>query len=232
MRGIDISNWQGGLTPSALPIDFCIAKATEENNFVDKYCDAFIQNCIQNNILWGFYHFAGKENAKTEAKFFYNNTKGYIGKGIPVLDYEIWGQHDDVKWCEDFMTEFYNHAKVWPMIYISASHCSDFVNSWIPKKCGLWVAGYPKDYTEFTQDEMPYSISPWSFAAIWQFTSGLVLGGYTLDGDLAYMDKKAWKKYAGVTSENDDTNNNSSIIDNSSSNSNRIITGRVTIELD
>ena len=45
---------------------------------------------------------------------------------------------------------------------------------------------------------MPYDISPWKIAAIWQFTSSLISPGFweKLDGDIAYMDKEAWMKYA------------------------------------
>ena len=44
----------------------------------------------------------------------------------------------------------------------------------------------------------PYNIYPWSFAAIWQFTSSLQIPGYDgwLDGDVAYMDVEGWNKYA------------------------------------
>ena len=54
MRGIDISNWQSGINISKLDIDFCICKATEGLNFVDSTCNNFIQQCKDNNILWGF----------------------------------------------------------------------------------------------------------------------------------------------------------------------------------
>lgn len=208
MRGIDISNWQKGITPSKTGVEFCICKATEGLGFIDKQCDTFIQNCIANNILFGFYHFARENYAAQEAKYFYMNTKGYLKKGIPVLDYEVWGKNaNDVKWCEEFIQEFYNLTGVWCVLYISASHCKDFKNSWIPSKCGLWVAGYPKNFTSWTDQAMPYSIAPWSFAAIWQFTSSLKLSGWngSLDGNIAYMDKAAWMKYAGSNASTPET---------------------------
>lgn len=194
MRGIDISNWQGGETPSNYDIDFCICKATEGNNFVDDFCDGFIQDCIRNGILWGYYHFAGDNDPREEAKFFWNNTLGYTTCGIPILDYEVWGRNDDVWWCEQFIEAYHDISGVWPMLYISASYCGAFENSWIPETCGLYVAGYPMEYMDWIDREMPYSIYPWSFAAIWQFTSNL-WGKF--DGNIAYMDADAWMKYAG-----------------------------------
>ena len=255
LKGIDISNWQAGLDPHKLGIDFCICKATEGTNFVDGFCDGFIQDCKNNGILWGFYHFAREYAPEREAQFFYDNCTGYVKHGIPVLDYEVWGQNDDddVAWCEKFLTKFHDLSGVWPMLYISASHCGDFHKSWIPQKCGLWVAGYPTytetypltdeygvpiggestrqaQYGKYSQTiEMPYDIAPWEFAAIWQFTSSLKLKGYngSLDGDLAYMDKAAWGKYAGAA-----VSSKQAATKPTTDTGKKVLTGRVTIELD
>lgn len=199
MRGIDISNWQAGIKPSLLGIDFCICKATEGLGFIDKYCDGFIEDCKKNNILWGFYHFARENNPEKEAQFFYKHCKGYFGHGVPVLDYEV-ENASNREWCECFLTELHKLSGVWAMLYISASRSEQYRGSWIPQKCGLWLAGYPQAYTSWISgDSMPYGTGPWDFAAIWQFTSSLRLGGYELDGDIAYMDAKAWARYAGST---------------------------------
>lgn len=199
IRGIDVSNWQNGLKQSDLPIDFCICKATEGIGFTDPSCDEFIQDCIRENILWGFYHFARENSPEEEAEYFYNECKNYFGHGIPVLDYET-SNYDDTEWCERFMSTLYDLSDVWAMLYISASRCPDFEGSFIPMRCGLWVAGYPYVMTDWPQTEMPYNITPWEFAAIWQFSSSLILPGYCgkLDGDIAYMDSEAWSKYAGA----------------------------------
>ena len=225
IRGVDVSNWQARLVPHDLNIEFCICKATEGCHFVDPYCDGFVQDCIANKILWGFYHFARENHPKTEAEFFYNNCTGYIGKGVPVLDYEVWGENDDMAWCETFLTRFHELSGIWPMLYISASHCHEFTGSWIPEKCGLWVAGYPHDTSTYIDEAMPYDISPWAFAAIWQFTSGLILPGYvgSLDGDLAFMDETAWRKYAGFSTKSEKHGENKE---------GKTLTGRVTIVLD
>lgn len=200
MRGIDISNHQVGLQPSALDLDFCIAKATEGIRFIDPYCDDFIQNCIKNNILWGFYHFARENNPEDEAQFFYENCINYFKNGIPILDYET-ENYDNVEWCERFINKLHELSGVWCLLYISASRCKQYDGSWIPEKCGLWVAGYPEYYTRWISQDIPYDISPWKFAAIWQFTDCLIIPGFweKLDGDIAYMDKEAWMKYAQST---------------------------------
>lgn len=201
MRGIDISNHQTGLIPSTLDIDFCIAKATEGVGFTDPDCDKFIQDCIDNNILWGFYHFARENTPESEAEYFYQETKNYFNHGIPVLDYET-SNYNDAEWCERFAKRLYDLSGVWCMIYTSASWLIKFYNSWLPQKCGLWLAGYPWSNPYWTDEEMPYNIYPWEFCAIWQFTSSLIIPGWysKLDGDIAYMDKEAWYKYANAHS--------------------------------
>ena len=203
MKGIDISNWQAGIDPSKLNIDFCICKATEGLNFVDRHCDGFIQACIKRKIPFGFYHFARNGNPEKEAKYFYDNCKGYIGKGIPVLDYEVDNANNRI-WCEKFLKRFHELSGIWPMLYISASRCPQCAGSWIPGKCGLWCAGYPDTRQSWRTDDIPYDVAPWKFCAIWQFTDNLRLKGYTgaLDGDIAYMDEKAWSSYATSKKQN------------------------------
>lgn len=194
MKGIDISNWQEGTNLKNLAIDFAICKATEGLDFVDWTCDGFIQQALKKKICFGYYHFASRIDAKREAEFFWNKTVGYTGHGIPVLDYECWvDNYRDVEFCEAFLKQYHKLSGVWPILYISASHCSDFEGSWIPEKCGLWVAGYPAEFVEWYEGDMPYDVSPWPFAAIWQFTDCLF---EQFDGDVAYMDSNGWKKYA------------------------------------
>lgn len=206
MHGIDISSWQADLDLASVDVDFCIVKATQGTSYVNPSCDKHIQQAISKKIKWGFYHFADGGDARKEATFFYQNCSGYSGKGIPVLDYEIYTS-DDAKWCETFIDEYYRLSNVWLMLYISASRCPNFAKSWIPAKCGLWVAGYPQDFNAWTNTDMPYSVAPWEFCAIWQFTSSLRLRGYAanLDGNIAFMDAAAWDKYASAKKTSEST---------------------------
>ena len=200
MKGIDVSSWQGDIHPEALPIDFCIAKATEGTTYVNPYCDPVIQRCINAEMPWGFYHFA-RDNGRLEAEFFISACENYFHHGIPILDFEV-STSDDIAYCETFMQIVHDETDIWPMLYISASLCPKFKWSWIPQECGLWVAGYPYAYSNWTNDPMPYDVRPWDFAAIWQFTNSLTLSGYNgnfLDGNIAYMDANAWIKYANAS---------------------------------
>lgn len=196
MRGIDVSNWQGGLDLRKMPVDFAIMKATEGVGFVDKFCDGWVKQASKLSMPWGFYHFAKYNDPVKEADFFYENCKGYFGKGIPILDWEV---ATNANWCEKWLARVHDLSGIWPMIYMSAYRVSQFNRSWIPEKCGLWIAGYPVTYAYWPiESNCPYETFSWDTAAIWQFSSEVILPGYVgkLDGNLAYMDETAWKKYA------------------------------------
>ena len=207
LKGIDISNWQRGFDISAAQPGFVIAKATEGTTYVDRCCDGFIQDCIKHDIPFGFYHFARSNDAATEARFFYENTRGYIGKGIPVLDFEVANSNE---WLETWCKTYHDLAGVYPWVYMS----SDYINNrgygtdWIKANCGLWLAGYPKAYTDYPNVDCPYAHTGWTLAA-WQFTSSLAMGGMSIDGDYFYGDRKAWNAYAGVSGDSgsNDTGN-------------------------
>lgn len=198
MRGIDISNWQGGLDLRKMPVDFAIMKATEGLHFVDDFCNDWVEQAKKLSMPWGFYHFARENDPVKEAEFFYKSCKNYFKSGIPVLDYET-SNSNDVTWCEKFLKRVHDLTGVWPLLYISAYRVGAYSNSWIPDKCGLWIAGYPMHYAYWPiETDVPYGIGKWTNVAIWQFSSEVILSGYVgkLDGDIAYMDEKAWRKYA------------------------------------
>lgn len=198
LRGADISHWQSGIKVNDLPVDFVICKATEGVGYTDRCCDGFVQACIDSSKLWGFYHFARSNSPEKEADYFVTECRNYFGHGVPVLDYEV-DNIDNVRWCERFMSRVHEQTGVWPLLYISASRCKQYKGSWIPDQCGLWVAGYPDNRTVWGSENIPYDIAPWSFAAIWQFTDKLGIGGFYIDGDYAYMTKEAWDRYANPT---------------------------------
>ena len=200
MKFIDISNWQAGLDVATVvkngSLGGVIVKATEGIGYVDKSCDKFIQQCIKNDILFGFYHFARSNNAKAEAEFFRKNTTGYEGKGIPVLD---WEDDQSVSWVNAFVERYHELTGIWPWIYANPWR---FKQGKVNENCGRWVAGYPKngitDINYGIKNSLPSSYNV-GLVCAWQFSSSVRISGYNgnLDGDVFYGDKEAWKKYAG-----------------------------------
>ena len=200
MKFIDISNWQAGLdVPTVVKnggLGAVIVKATEGLNFVDKSCDGFIQQCIRNGIRFGFYHFARNNDAAAEAEFFRNNTKGYEGKGIPILDWEA-GQ--SIAWVNKFVERYHALTGIWPWVYGNAWR---FNQGTVDTNCGRWVAGYPRngitDINYGLSNACSYPVNNGLICA-WQFSSSVRISGYSgnLDGDVFYGDASAWDKYAG-----------------------------------
>lgn len=198
LKAIDVSNWQKGLDVSKLTADIIIAKATEGTSFIDKYCNGFIQTALDSGKLIGYYHFAKNNNPEAEAQFFWNNTRGYNRKGVPILDIEDTSIKNWQNYCERFATEYHRLSGVHPMIYVSAGHLSKFTKSWLQDKCALWVAGYPKPYRSWIRTACPYKIAPWSLLTGWQFTSSFKYGNMNLDASLFYLEPEAWMKIAGA----------------------------------
>lgn len=188
IRGIDISKWDEGIDLSKANVDFCICKLSEGMAYKDRCFDDYKRQIDEYHIPFGFYHFARENDPHEEARWFYEYSKSFYMNGVPVLDYET-SNDDNVYWCEQFMNEYHRLTGKWCMLYISASRCNEYKSSWMKDCCKLWVAGYPREYTDWIDEYPPYVIYPWKQADIWQFTSTLKITDYqTVDADLCYTD--------------------------------------------
>ena len=205
LKGIDISNHQRGLDISKIDCDFVIIKATEGKSYVDKSCDGFFQQALSLGKKLGVYHFANNSDntAKQEADWFIQNTQGYIGKAIPILDWED-NITDNVPWVLEWLQRVEEAYGCKPLIYMSESVVNR--HDWSPvanANYGIWVAKYRDNLPDYNYDmskagNMP-SIKYWSTMALWQWTSTGRLNGWNgnLDLDVFYGDAAAWDKYLG-----------------------------------
>lgn len=192
LKGIDISSWQGDINPAALPIDFCIVKATEGVNYVNPYCDGAISQCKAGDKLWGFYHFANENDPKLEAEYFIANCANYFGDGIPVLD---WEGNQSVSWVNTFVNFIHNETGIWPWIYGNPWR---FRGETVELNCARWLAQYPL-FTRPTLDIDPGETPQVpGLVAAWQFASDGQVSGYdgNLDLNHFYGDREAWLAYA------------------------------------
>lgn len=206
LNGIDISNWQRGIDLSKVPCDFVIAKATEGIGYVDKSCDGFIQQALKSGKKIGFYHFArptANNDPIREADYFYNNCKGYFGKGIPILDWEAENRHN-VAWAKKWLDRVYQRSGVKPAIYMSESVVNSYDWSSVANAdYGLWVAKYRDNNPDYNYNMANAGSRPrvkwWKFYCMWQWTSSGRLNGYNgnLDCNVFYGDGTTWDKYAG-----------------------------------
>lgn len=192
LRIIDVSQWQGNFVTDA---DGIICKATEGTGFVDPTCDAKYQMNKAAGKCLGVYHYARPDlcSAVDEARFFVENTKGYIGEAVLALDWEQPGTQGNVSWAKAWLDEVKRLTGIKPLIYMSASVVNQYDWSSVAKAdYGLWIAGYPDNRDSWDVPDFPYATGAWDGCAMWQFTSS----NGTLDRDIFYGDKNAWKAYA------------------------------------
>lgn len=182
MQGYDVSNWQSGYSTDWLirTSDFLIMKATEGLNFVDGYCDGWVQACRNAGHPWGFYHFARNNDAIAEADYFIDNTANYFGEGIPVLD---WEDGQSVAWVNAFVERVHSRTGVWTWIYANPWR---FQLGGVNENCGRWVASYPGGVP--SPDACPAADGvP---VCCWQYTST------PLDKNYFYGGIETWRAYA------------------------------------
>jgi len=202
MNGIDIASYQAGIDLASVPCDFAIIKATEGISYVNPDCDRAFQSGEDAGKKLGIYHFAsGGISGTDEADFFINNVLGYIGKAIPVLDWEANAINYGPEYALEFMRRVLERTGVKPLIYMSGSVVTgqDWAQA-VAEDYGLWVAAYYTDYIEgYNADAPMYDIAYWPGAAMLQYTSGGHLPGWggALDLDVFYGDAAAWDAYAG-----------------------------------
>lgn len=198
LLGIDISNWQAGIKPGALPIDFAIVKATEGTGYVSPSFRSQADSTLAGGKLLGLYHFArNRRNAATaEADFFVKNVRGYVGRALLVLDWE--DGVADVAWAKAFLDRVHATTGVRPLIYMSASPASTYAWEAVSKDYGLWIAGYPNNRpNSLATPACPYRPGHGWNIAMWQYTSTGRIAGYAgnLDMNVFYGDRNAWAAY-------------------------------------
>lgn len=199
---IDTSNWQGGYNPALTGADAVIVKATEGTGYVDPYCDSVIQQAMATGMPWGFYHFAGDDDAISEAVFLLDNCRNYFGQGIPVLD---WEGNQGVEWVNAFVEYVHTQTGVWPWIYANPWR---FNQGGVNQNCARWVASYP-DVASPTWGQAQSWDCPAADGNVvaWQFCSDGAVNGIAgnVDLDLFYGTKEQWQAYARGSANRVDT---------------------------
>ena len=142
---------------------------------------------------WGFYHFAGEDDATSEAAFYLDNCRNYFGHGIPVLD---WEGNQGVEWVNAFVEYVHAQTGVWPWIYANPWR---FNQGGVSPDCARWVASYP-DVASPTWSQAKGWDCPAADGNVvaWQFCSDGAVNGIAgnVDLDLFYGDNEQWQAYA------------------------------------
>ena len=213
--GIDTASYQGcwnGAPAKASGVQFAFIKLNQGTGYVNPYATCQVNAARANGIREGAYDFASPQTSSPEAeadKFVAEaRARGMVGRAIPVLDWEpsapggYWGKQ--TWWALRWVNRVKSTWGVNPMVYMSAAMIP--TGDWsavVATNAGLWVAGYPRGYMgDRLRDpgSVPYSVSPWPFAAAWQYSSSGSVGGVSgaVDVNWFYGDAVTWAKYAGA----------------------------------
>ncbi len=168
-----------------------IVKATQGTGYVNPKCNHQWNLAGQLGKKRGLYHYAGGGNPVSEAQYFINNIKNYVGQAILILDWESnqnasWGS---TIWARRFVDEVHRLTGVWPLLYVQESALGQVANC--AKDCGLWVAKYASmNWHSWVLPNM--AVGSGAFQAItgWQFT------GDDVDRSIFYIDSDAWDRMA------------------------------------
>ena len=206
LNGIDVASYQAGLDPAKVLCDFVIVKATQGTGYVNPDFHRMADAVLKAGKLLGIYHYGAGRNPISEANFFLDTIKPYIGKAVLALDWEkdqnpAFGK-SDISWNKTFLDHVKEKTGVTPFIYMSKiSGCR--AHNWIAvaRDYPLWGAQYAND------DHTGYQSNPWTDSGSWgawdkvtifQYSSHGRLRGWNdnLDVDLAYMNAKEWAEWA------------------------------------
>lgn len=201
---IDVSSWQTGINVTTTGAQIVVAKATEGIGYVNPDCDRVVQDALKAGQGVGVYHFAHTENsAVSEANYFIDHTRGYIGKGIvPILDWEpnaLW----DTSWALTWLQTVEAAWGTKPIIYTNQSTENSY--DWsavVAGNYGLWIAAYTLGYTPiygFNPPAIQPTLRNWPFAVAWQYTGNGYVNGWNggVDLSVVYGDLNTWHTYAG-----------------------------------
>jgi GH25 family lysozyme M1 (1,4-beta-N-acetylmuramidase) len=205
LNGYDISAYQSGLNPAALPGDFVIIKATGGDGYVNPSWRQQLAAAKAAGKLVGIYHFARDgytaATAHSEAQWFIRNCADVLdGTVMAVLDWEA-DNETDVAYAKAWLDEVTAATGVKPVIYMSFKTIQ--AANWAPvanADYGLWEAAYVLGYQRIDGYAVPggrSAIPYWSSICMWQYTSSGYLPGWgsALDLDVFYGDATTWAAY-------------------------------------
>lgn len=201
-HGIDVSSHQAGIDLAAVPSDFVIVKATEDDYYINPHMREHANATLAAGKRLGLYHFARPGDANQQAQFFVDAVKDYVGRATLWLDWEADAVPQGAGWAAAFLD------RVWHLtggkiagIYMNGSAASgsdwSYVAQWYP----LWYAGGPdySDYGMAYSDPAVPSVPYWGAPLIHQYTEDGRLPGYGGSLDLNRLrDRAAWDSMAGT----------------------------------
>lgn len=160
-----------------IDFDALIVKATEGCTYVNPYCDREFQKAFRQGKIGciPFYEKCKWKHPGSRGSVFIENTKGYIGKAIPVLDWED-KDTSNVAWALKWLQIVERAYGCKPMLYTSESVVNRYDWSAVANAdYGLWCAKYRDNIPDYNWDMAGAGPAPsvkyWKTMALWQWTS-------------------------------------------------------------
>lgn len=204
MNLIDIASWQRGIDLQSLfannPLHGVIVKVTQGVTYINPDYSEWAKWLNDHDKPFGLYHYCDGAEADREATFFFNTIRPYIGKAIPVADYEGEALSKGTAWLKRFLDTFYELSGIRAMIYCSISVIRE-QNFAALTEHPLWIAQYADMNTVNGFLDHPWqsgSVSPFSSYVMHQYTSCGRLKGYSgnLDFDQFTGSYSSWLELA------------------------------------
>ena len=189
MNIVDISSHQQGIDLATVfasnPLDGVIVKATEGTGYQNEHMRKWSDWLLENGKPLGFYHYLKCQDPHSEAAYFVNTVRPYLGKAILAADYEAEALRKGTKYLKNFLDTVTELTGVRPLVYCSQSVIPSQDFSEIAKSYKLWMAQYADMNPCYGFKENPWhsgSVSPFSGYVMHQYSGKGRLNGY--DGDI------------------------------------------------
>lgn len=204
---MDISNIQRGIDLYEGNYHFCICKATEGKNLIDKSVAGYVPILESMGKKIGLYHYARPDINSTPELMreeWINFTAtvrslNMLNKAILVIDWEGAGT-ERLDLLEVLISGIRNETGITPFIYCNTyvlKQLESFVvDMKVPIWCAKWYYGDNRLVGEENPQDDDYIGSKWS---IWQYTSKGKYPGYDgrIDLDYTRMTMDEWDLYSG-----------------------------------
>ncbi|MFZ5989313.1 MAG: GH25 family lysozyme [Bacillota bacterium] len=167
IKGLDVSNHQGSIdwvkVKQGERYKFAFIKATEGNDYKDKY---FLENwnkAKEVDILRGAYHyFTTGSSGKEQAQNFISIVPREEGTLPPVVDLEVHGKNRDdfIRQLKDFVYSIEQYYEQKPILYVMYPHYEAYVKGDF-KDNAIWIRDIVK-YPQLSDNR------EWKF---WQYSN-------------------------------------------------------------
>lgn len=209
LNGVDVSGNQPANILSKIDYDFAFVKASGNPqryawNYRNPYMEQQAGDALRKTCLLGLYHFTWGKDAATEADFFCETVRPYVGRAIMVIDYEAEALKKGREWVRSFIRRVKANTGVTPIVYASSSVISEqrLVKLCEEEGSALWSANYwlgSKRIDGYDHGRCKMGVAE---SLCWQYTDAGRLPGYSgnLDLDLFLGDRSDWLRWAGASS--------------------------------